>query len=75
MRGGLGGRDAAVVEAEGTGLGDEGGFELRWGELAVVGDGLRLFAVVVRRPKLAAVGVAEDLGRRSGWTGLTGWQD
>jgi hypothetical protein len=34
--GGLRGRDAAVVEAEGAGLGDEGGFELLRGEL---GDG------------------------------------
>ena len=41
VRGGLGGGDAAVVKAEGAGLGDEGGFELLRGELEVVGDGLR----------------------------------
>ena len=36
MRGGLRGGDAAVVKAEGTGLGDEGGLELRGREM---GDG------------------------------------
>jgi hypothetical protein len=46
VRGGLRGGDAAVVKAEGAGLGDEGGLELLRGELAVVGDGLQWLAVV-----------------------------
>lgn len=49
MGGGLCGGDAAVVKAEGAGLGDEGGLELLRGELAVVGDCLRWLAVVGER--------------------------
>lgn len=58
--GGLGGGDAAVVKAEGAGLGDEGGFELLRGELAVVGDGLRWLGGGWRAD---AGGLAEEGGK------------
>ena len=69
VRGGLRGGDAAVVKAEGAGLGDEGGLELLRGELAVVGDGLLWFAVVGERRGSGVCGGLQLL--RSRWA--RGW--
>lgn len=51
VRGGLRGRDAAVVEAQSARFGNEGGLEVCGGELAVVGDDWQWFVVVGKKAK------------------------